>query len=116
MVAILNWEPSASPEAVTHMERHVATDEAFVLLSGGAMLLTRVEGGEVAFTDLEPKTIYNVPRGVWHALVATRDSSLLIVEDRDTHLRDTEIRALDGAELSATEREREHLMRFEARI
>jgi len=80
-----------------------------VLLSGGAMLLTRCEGGDVAFTGLDPRTIYNVPRGVWHAVVATRDSSLLIVEDRDTHVRDTEMRPLDAAELLAIGRERERL-------
>jgi len=48
-----------------------------------------------------PGTVYNVPRGIWHNLVATRDVALIIVENRDTHLHDTEIRPITAEELSA---------------
>jgi hypothetical protein len=44
--------------------------------------------------------VYNVPKGVWHNLVASRDVTFLIVENRDTHLSDTEIRPITADELS----------------
>jgi hypothetical protein len=49
--------------------------------------------------DIRPGVIYNVPKGVWHGLLATRDASWIIVEDRDTHLHDTEIRQMNADEL-----------------
>jgi hypothetical protein len=52
----------------------------------------------IELTDLEPGVIYNVPQGVWHNLVATEDASWIIVENRDTHLRDTEIRQMTDTE------------------
>jgi hypothetical protein len=50
--------------------------------------------------DMQPGVIYNVPRGVWHNLVSTRDASWIIVEDRNTHLLDTEIRTMSVNEMA----------------
>ena len=44
--------------------------------------------------------IYKVPAGIWHNIVATRDVSFLIVENRDKHLHDTEVRPISADELA----------------
>jgi len=100
-VALLNWEPLFDRANLDEIERHNESDEAFILLKGQAVLFTRIEGGELKVVKMEFNKIYNVPCGVWHNLVATRDVTFLIVENRDTHMNDTEIRAISRAELEA---------------
>ena len=101
-VALLNWEPLFDPANLGEIERHNETDEVFVLWRGQGALFVATGDDKLELTELEPGVIYNVPQGVWHNLVATRDASWIIVENRDTHLHDTEIRQM-------TERERELL-------
>lgn len=85
------------PDRLSEIERHARTDEVFMLWRGRAALLIRV-GAELRVVDMQPGVVYNVRAGAWHSLAGTRDASLVIVEDRDTHLQDTEILALDPAE------------------
>ena len=75
--------------ALTEMERHLCSDEAFVLLEGEAVLHTDTEEQK-----MEPLIVYNVPKGVWHHLVLDRDAKILVVENRDTSKENTEKRYL----------------------
>ena len=97
--ALLNWEPLFDRRNLDEIERHNHTDEVFVLLHGRAVLFTRPDGGALAAVEMETGKIYNVPAAVWHNLVTTRDVRFLIVENRDTHLNDTEIRPITQDEL-----------------
>ncbi len=97
-VALLNWEPVFDPANLGEIERHDETDEVFVLWQGrGALFVATSEG--ISLVDMEPGVVYNVLRGTWHNLVATRDASWIIVETRDTHLHDTEVRQMTDEEL-----------------
>jgi len=98
-VALLNWEPLFDRENLDEIERHNQTDEVFVLLRGWSVLFVRPESGTLEAIDMEPGVIYNVPKGVWHNLVASRDVAFLIVENKNTHLNDTEIRPIEVGEL-----------------
>ncbi len=97
-VALLNWEPIFDLDKVGEIERHLQTDEVFVLLKGRAVLFTIDEAGQMLVEDMRLNTVYNVTQGSWHNLVSTRDASWLIVENRDTHLGDTELARLDEAQ------------------
>lgn len=98
--AILNWEPGADVDAVYRVERHNLTDEVFVLWKGsGALVIAEPAGLRVI--DAVPGVIYNVTLGTWHTVIATRDSSWIIVENRDTHLHDTEYRNMTNKELDS---------------
>lgn len=98
-VALLNWEPLFDRENLNEIERHNETDEVFVLLRGWSVLFIRPEDETLEAIDMQPGVIYNVPKSVWHNLVASRDVAFLIVENRDTHLIDTEIRPINADEL-----------------
>ncbi|MCY4537864.1 MAG: cupin domain-containing protein [Chloroflexi bacterium] len=98
--ALLNWERLFDRANLDEIERHNHSDEVFVKLRGKAVLFTRPEGGELQAVEMAAGKIYNVPAGVWHNIVATRDASFLIVENRDTHLHDTEIRPISADELA----------------
>jgi mannose-6-phosphate isomerase-like protein (cupin superfamily) len=100
MVSLLNWEPASERTNLKEIERHNHTDEVFVLLKGRSILFVQNDEEQLEAFDLKPGVIYNVPQGVWHNLLASREATLLIVENRDTHLYDTEIRPITSEELS----------------
>lgn len=97
-VAILNWESAMGPGNIAEIERHIKTDEVFILGQGHAALYTEIDD-EIQLVDLEIGILYNVPKGRWHNLVTARDTSLWIVENKGTHLHDTEIRKLNSDEI-----------------
>ena len=67
------------------MERHLLTDEVFVLLAGEATLYTDRET-----LKMKQGSVYNVPTGVWHHIVVSTDATVLVVEDRSTSKENTE--------------------------
>jgi hypothetical protein len=92
-VALLNWEPIFDLEKMGEIERHNQTDEVFVLIKGQAALFTLTSEGMLV-SDMTPGAVYNVTKGSWHNLISTRDAAWVIVENRGTHLTDTETRLL----------------------
>ena len=86
-VAIANFGEHFDEQRYNYLERHVLTDEVFVLLSGAAKLIT----GLVFFeTEMQIGKIYNVKKGVYHALLMERDAKVLIVENHNTSRENTE--------------------------
>ena len=75
------------------MERHLLTDEVFVLLRGKATLYTDKET-----LEMEQGTVYTVPVGVWHHIVISRDADVLVVENKSTSIDNTEKKYLDEKE------------------
>ena len=69
------------------MERHMKTDEAFVLLSGEAVLYTEDE-----HIQMQMNTVYNIPKGEWHYITVSRDATVMVVENSNTCMDNTERR------------------------
>jgi len=80
-VAYLNHGERFKEENFNVIERHMETDEVFVLLQGNAELII---GKELHRIKMEPFKIYNVPKGVWHHIFTQEGTKLLIVENIDT--------------------------------
>lgn len=72
-------------------ERHLLTDEVFVLLEGSAVLY--VEDEEL---PMEKCTLYNVKKGAWHHIVVSPDATVLVVENSSTARENTEIKEWDA--------------------
>ena len=72
------------------LERHLRTDEAFILLDGMAVLYTENERCE-----MKKCTLYNIPKGVWHHIVVSRDATVMVVENADTSAENTEKRKIN---------------------
>jgi hypothetical protein len=92
-VAYLRYIDELIPENITRLERHLETDEVFVLLDGQAVLF--MGGCEPQVRSLEPlvmlpRKLYNVKRNAWHNVVLSHDATILLVENRDTGLANTE--------------------------
>ena len=75
------------------MERHLLTDEVFILLEGSAVLY--VEGASIS---MECCTLYNVKKGVWHHITVSQDATVLVVENSSTSRDNTEKRSVGYAD------------------
>lgn len=84
-VAFLNYAPHF--DRITYLERHLLTDEVFVLLDGEAQLLI---GERAECVRLEPCRLYNVRAGTWHNIRVSRDARVLIVENSETGRENSE--------------------------
>ena len=69
------------------LERHLLTDEVFVLLDGEAVLYTDKE--EI---KMEKNYIYNLPKAEWHHIVVSKDAYVMVVENANTGDDNTEIK------------------------
>ena len=76
--------------SLTGLERHLETDEVFVLLEGEATLHVKDESGALLTYAMAECTVYNVKRGVWHHIVVSEDATVLIVENANTTKENTE--------------------------
>ncbi len=103
-VALLRFEEETLPGNQVSMERHLETDEVFVLLQGAGTMIVGGNGcevGELCAAPMQIGKVYNVRRSAWHTLSLSWDGSVLIVENRDTTEDNSEYR-----ELSREQRER----------
>lgn len=69
------------------LERHLETDEVFVLLCGTAKLYLGEEMQEVVMQECQ---IYSVDKGTWHTITTEPGTKVLIVEKSDTGPSNTE--------------------------
>lgn len=86
-ILLLNYLPRLSPDKITDMQRHLLTDESFILLQGKAVLFA-AEGddapGPLEHHVMEQGVIYTVPKNVWHTQSMTEDAKILLVENSGT--------------------------------
>lgn len=86
-LASLNWAPRFDEKNLVELERHVRTDETFVLLKGKATLLM---GERAERVEMQPLKYYNVRAGIWHHILVSRDARVLVAENADTSKDNTE--------------------------
>lgn len=67
------------------LEKHLETDEAFVLLDGSAVIYTENEK-----IQMQKCTLYNIPKGVWHHITVSEDATVMVVENSNTCKDNTE--------------------------
>lgn len=84
-IGILRYSERFSQFA--ELERHMETDELFVLLEGSATLYTDTEE-----CPMEQNALYNIPKGQWHHIVVSPDATVMVVESTGTTLQNTERR------------------------
>ena len=88
-VAVITGTSQFERQNLRRLERHMETDEVFVLMAGDAVLFIGERGVPV---ELEPYIAYNVKRGAWHAVCVSPDARVLICENSDTGPANTEYR------------------------
>lgn len=103
-VAYLRFIDDLIPENIQKLERHVETDEVFVLLEGKAVLFLGGGDGEIRELHeelMQAGKLYNVRKNAWHVCVLSRDATILLVENRDTGRENTDYIELDACQRKA---------------
>ncbi|XXD08975.1 hypothetical protein ACMYSN_23320 [Klebsiella sp. R445] len=100
-VGIKNWKPENDIQHITMLERHLLTDEVFILLDGKCTLLL-LDGDEmtnprVHSVPMEPYKVYCIPKGAWHNTITWPGVKLALIENRDTSAENSEFMPLSGA-------------------
>lgn len=102
-VAVLKYCEDVRIENIKTMQRHLETDEVFVLLNGSCTLIsggTADEVNEIEITKMEPHKIYNVKKGAWHNHVLDEQGEVLIVENQNTSDDNSPILKLNPDEIA----------------
>jgi len=86
-VAVLKYCDDLNPEGLVNMQKHMLTDEVFVLINGTCNLYSAGTGyvpGVIEKVPMEKHKGYNVKQGVWHTHTLSEDAEVLIVENQNT--------------------------------
>ena len=73
-------------KSVTYIEKHLETEESFLLLKGKAYLITAGKGEkpeQFQATQLQPHILCVVERKEWHVTIFSKDAEVLIVENAE---------------------------------
>jgi ureidoglycolate hydrolase len=105
VIGIKNYKLANDREHFDYVEKHLLTDEAFVLLKGECTLLIDVSASN-DHTDIRPlkmeaEKVYCVHKGIWHNMVMSKDAKLILVENSNTSSTNSAMYTLKEAESKA---------------
>ena len=105
-VAGLNHCDIVDASNLTRVERHLKTDEVFILTAGRAWLVVDrgADGDTFDVIRMEPNRVYNIKRGVYHHVVMDRNASIILVENSDTSIENSEYRDLKAQQIGRLRR------------
>ncbi|MDC3418543.1 cupin [Aquibacillus salsiterrae] len=102
LVGIKNWKPENDITGVNCLERHNQTDELFVLLSGGCVLIYANEtekGLKFNAVKMEPMKVYQIPARLWHNTITQKETKMVLVEDSSTSMDNSDILKLSETQI-----------------
>lgn len=105
-VGIKNWKPANDITGIDCLERHNQTDELFVLVSGSCTLIYANEtesGYKFEAVKMEPNKVYNIPATLWHNTITCKDTKMILIEDSNTSMDNSDILSLDAEQIAAVQ-------------
>ncbi|MSS08833.1 hypothetical protein FYJ38_09240 [Clostridium sp. WB02_MRS01] len=103
-VAVLKFCDDVRADRLNSMQRHLETDEVFVLLEGSCVLISGGNGERpevVECVKMEKNQLYNVKKGVWHTHALDEEGSVLIIENQDTCDKNSPTELLNREQIEA---------------
>ena len=100
-VAQLNFENGQGFHDLKKVDKHLKTDEAFILKKGIAVLIAaELTDNEIKFEviKMQEGVLYNIPKGMWHNIALAPDAEVFIIENSNTHLSDFEYHYMTEAQ------------------
>ncbi len=88
LVATMTFNPETEGKDLEYLERHMETDEVFILTEGEATLIIGLEMEEVPMIK---NKLYNVKKETWHNITMSKDARIIIVENIETGLENSEL-------------------------
>ena len=92
-VAYLRFLDELTTTHIERMERHLQTDEVFILLEGETTLMMGEGDRQVTSVipvPMERMKLYNVKQGAWHGVLMSKDATILLVENQNTGTANSE--------------------------
>ncbi len=102
-VAVLKACENTKLEKINWMQKHLETDEVFVLLDGRCRLILAGAGESpqnMNAIEMEPHKLYNIKKGVWHNHILDEHGEVLIVENQNTCDENSPTYYLNEAEIT----------------
>lgn len=87
------------------MEKHLETDEVFVLLTGKCVLLIQTAEDKIALCPMEQGKVYCIPKGVWHNTIVSKNAKMVLIENRNTSGENSQVFDLSPEQLSGLKQE-----------
>lgn len=103
-VGIKNWKPANDLANFDNLERHNETDELFVLLEGSCTLIFAKEKEgmlEMGAAKMQKNRVYNIPRTMWHNTITEPGTKLVLIEDVNTSMENSDILPLTQRQIEA---------------
>lgn len=100
MVGVKNYKPASDIRSMDCLERHMLTDELFVPLTEGNLIVTMplTEGAQMRVQKMEVGCIYSVPKGLWHNAIMPEGGKIILIERPDTSADNSEFYPLSDAQ------------------
>ena len=89
LVGIKNYKPASSREQMDSLEKHLLTDELFIPLKEGSILLYKQDGGSLCHASMEMGRIYSVRKGTWHNVLMIPGGKMALTERADTSMENS---------------------------
>ena len=89
LVGIKNYKPASSREQMDSLEKHLLTDELFIPLTEGSILLYKQDGGSLCHVSMEMGRIYSVRKGTWHNVLMIPGGKMALTERADTSMENS---------------------------
>jgi ureidoglycolate hydrolase len=92
-VAVLKYLDELQPDKIKTMERHLSTDEVFVLVKGKAQMVlggNHANIGDLSYYPLAIGEINNIKQNTWHTIILSKDAHLIIIENDDTGIANSQ--------------------------
>jgi ureidoglycolate hydrolase len=92
-VAVLNYLDALQPDRIKTMERHLSTDEVFVLVKGRAKVVVGGNDtgiGELSYYPMVIGEVTNIKQNTWHTIILSKNAHLIITENEDTGIANSQ--------------------------
>lgn len=86
-VAVLKHCENTELSKINWVQKHMETDEVFVLLDGKCtLILAGCECKPCGFSaiEMQPHKLYNIKKGYWHNHILNHAGEVLIIENQNT--------------------------------
>ena len=98
-VAVLRYLEKLEIHNISEMERHAKTDEVFILVEGTGELIiggNSEKPAQVLKYQMKIGELINVKKNTWHTLSLSKDAHVIIVENDDTNIENSEVMPIDA--------------------
>ena len=98
VIGIKNYKVANDISTLSALERHLLTDESFVLLEGRCTLIAKQED-TLEIKSMKKNHLYTINKGIWHTTIMVKGTKMVLVEKSNTSMENSELYQLTAQEI-----------------